>query len=185
MNRVFQYTAKQISINYGNALSKHFHEYVLRWLNIVTLKKFRLEQIHGNHLKKELLTKLNKVREAIIGGNFDEVPINDHIVFPFPQSELTLKFFAYVKHCLIPTFNVNPQRDNTEKQSLLDHHLHQGKRKAIRRNRFNFIVRRQKKFSHFVQKIKNMDENRQVIIWFGKGGDGPSRQRVKHQESVF
>ncbi|KAL0216761.1 hypothetical protein P9112_008945 [Eukaryota sp. TZLM1-RC] len=52
----------------------------------------------------ELLTELNKVREAIIGGNFDELSINDHIVFPFPQPYLTLKFCPYVKHCLIPTF---------------------------------------------------------------------------------
>ncbi|KAL0218435.1 hypothetical protein P9112_004121 [Eukaryota sp. TZLM1-RC] len=81
--------------------------------------------------------------------------------------------------------NVNPQRDNTERQSLLDDHLHQGKRKAIRCNRFEFFIHRQKRCSHFVQKIKNMAENREVTIWVGKGGDGPSRQRVKTPKSVF
>ncbi|KAL0215395.1 hypothetical protein P9112_007579 [Eukaryota sp. TZLM1-RC] len=30
-----------------------------------------------------------------------------------------------------------------------------------------------------------MAENREVIIWFGKGGDGPSRQRVKTPRKRF
>ncbi|KAL0205379.1 hypothetical protein P9112_000686 [Eukaryota sp. TZLM1-RC] len=65
--------------------------------------KFQQQEIHENHLKNELLPKLDNVREAITGGNFDQLPSNDHIVFPFCQSELNLKIFAYVNHCLVPT----------------------------------------------------------------------------------
>ncbi|KAL0216515.1 hypothetical protein P9112_008699 [Eukaryota sp. TZLM1-RC] len=85
MNLVSHYTANQIAIEYGNNLSKQFVEYVLRWLNIITLKKFRLEQIQEIHLKKELLTKHIKVRKPLSVETLMNFLSMITLFFPFPS----------------------------------------------------------------------------------------------------
>ncbi|KAL0248490.1 hypothetical protein GEMRC1_003726 [Eukaryota sp. GEM-RC1] len=92
MSPIFHYTAKQISTNYANNMVKNFHDYVFRFFNLVTRKKVRLEQISDQVDKKELISKLNSVRDSIINGNFDDIPINNHKIFPYPLEELTLRF---------------------------------------------------------------------------------------------
>ncbi|KAL0241053.1 hypothetical protein GEMRC1_006288 [Eukaryota sp. GEM-RC1] len=94
MSPIFHYTAKQISTNYANNMVKNFHDYVFRFFNLVTRKKVRLEQINDQVDKKELISKLNSVRDSIIDGNFDDIPIADHEIFPNPREELTLRFFC-------------------------------------------------------------------------------------------
>ncbi|KAL0223770.1 hypothetical protein P9112_003160 [Eukaryota sp. TZLM1-RC] len=77
----------------------------------------------------------------------------------------------------------NPDfRPNT----ILDQLLINGDRRALRRNKFDFFVERQKRIMGFIEKIKLMANGRETIIWFGSGGDGPSRQSVKTpKEALF
>ncbi|KAL0244562.1 hypothetical protein GEMRC1_008644 [Eukaryota sp. GEM-RC1] len=105
MSSIFHYTAKQISTNYANNMVKNFHDYVFRFFNLVTRKKVRLEQINDQVSKKKLISKLNSVRDSIINGNFDDIPIEDHEIFPNQREELTLRFFAYLKFSLFPMFS--------------------------------------------------------------------------------
>ncbi|KAL0207435.1 hypothetical protein P9112_012063 [Eukaryota sp. TZLM1-RC] len=71
-------------------------------------------------------------------------------------------------------------------RTILDQLLINGDRRALRRNKFDFFKRMQKKrIIGFIEKIKLMANGRETIIWFGSGGDGPSRQSVKTPRKRF
>ncbi|KAL0218831.1 hypothetical protein P9112_004484 [Eukaryota sp. TZLM1-RC] len=63
--------------------------------------------------------------------------------------------------------------------------LQRGARKKLRRNKFDFFIRRQKRLTSFINKIKHLSEGRSTIVWFGNGGGGPSRQSVKSPRKRF
>ncbi|KAL0210346.1 hypothetical protein RCL1_004782 [Eukaryota sp. TZLM3-RCL] len=63
--------------------------------------------------------------------------------------------------------------------SVIQHYLERGRRRALRRNRFDFWIRKQKRFDHLWRHWKSLAGNLPIHIWFGSGGNNPSRQRVK------
>ncbi|KAL0224022.1 hypothetical protein P9112_003412 [Eukaryota sp. TZLM1-RC] len=70
-------------------------------------------------------------------------------------------------------------------RTILDQLLINVDRRALRRNKFDFFIRRQKRIMGLIEKIKLMANGRETIIWFGSGGDGPSRQAVKTPRKRF
>ncbi|KAL0219079.1 hypothetical protein P9112_004732 [Eukaryota sp. TZLM1-RC] len=77
------------------------------------------------------------------------------------------------------------RNDEQETISLLSQTLTNSTERILRRNKFDFVIRRQKRFIHFINKIKRLANNRETIIWFGNGGNGPSRQSTKAPNKKF
>ncbi|KAL0222912.1 hypothetical protein P9112_002302 [Eukaryota sp. TZLM1-RC] len=75
--------------------------------------------------------------------------------------------------------------DEQETISLVSQTLTNSTDRIVRRNKFDFVIRRQKRFIHFINKIKRLANNRETIIWFGNGGNGPSRQSTKAPTKKF
>ncbi|KAL0223108.1 hypothetical protein P9112_002498 [Eukaryota sp. TZLM1-RC] len=70
-------------------------------------------------------------------------------------------------------------------RTILDQLLINGDLQVLRRNKFDFFIRRQKRIMGLMEKIKLMTNGRETIIWFGSGGEGPSRQDEKTPRKRF
>ncbi|KAL0208931.1 hypothetical protein P9112_011518 [Eukaryota sp. TZLM1-RC] len=88
---------------------------------------------------------------------------------------------------------VPESEEEPEYASIMSGNLQRGVRKKLRRNKFDFFIRRQKRITSFTNKIKRLSEGRNTIVWFGNGGGGPSvkspqkrflKQIKKHFESL-
>ncbi|KAL0206394.1 hypothetical protein P9112_001701 [Eukaryota sp. TZLM1-RC] len=80
---------------------------------------------------------------------------------------------------------VPESEEEPEYASIMSGNLQRGARKKLRRNQFDFFIRRQKRINSFINKIKRLSEGRNTIVWFGNGGGGPSRQSVKSPQKRF
>ncbi|KAL0223931.1 hypothetical protein P9112_003321 [Eukaryota sp. TZLM1-RC] len=79
----------------------------------------------------------------------------------------------------------NDYEGNNVRRSLLKQQLYLSARKALRRNTFDFFIRKQKRFSSIINKVKKFANGREVKVWFGNGGGGTSRQKVKTPRKAF
>ncbi|KAL0220570.1 hypothetical protein RCL1_000424 [Eukaryota sp. TZLM3-RCL] len=68
----------------------------------------------------------------------------------------------------------------------INQQLHQSSQLSIRHHRFDFFIRKQKRFQSFVNIVKEtaQDPDR-VLIWYGRGTDFADRQRVKSPNKKF
>ncbi|KAL0227877.1 hypothetical protein RCL1_004020 [Eukaryota sp. TZLM3-RCL] len=63
--------------------------------------------------------------------------------------------------------------------NLIDQVLTESKRKVFRRVKFDFFIRKQKRFQHFWNKVKALARDKTIHVWFGNGGRNGSRQKTK------
>ncbi|KAL0231362.1 hypothetical protein GEMRC1_010766 [Eukaryota sp. GEM-RC1] len=75
--------------------------------------------------------------------------------------------------------------DQNMSKNSLERRLLNGNRPNLRRNKFDFFIRKQKRFDLFAQNLKNMAQGSQIRVWFGTGGASPSRQQVKSPRKGF
>ncbi|KAL0227094.1 hypothetical protein P9112_014418 [Eukaryota sp. TZLM1-RC] len=91
-------------------------------------------------------------------------------------------------HYLLEISTIGDYKDyegNNVGRSLLKQQLYLSARKALMRNTFDFFIRKQKIFSSIINKVKKFANGREVKVWFGNGGGGTSRQKVKTARKAF
>ncbi|KAL0214329.1 hypothetical protein P9112_006513 [Eukaryota sp. TZLM1-RC] len=99
-----------------------------------------------------------------------------------PNTYSAQSFQEYLIEISLPY--VPESEEEPEYASIMSGNLQRGARKKLRRNKFDFFIRRQKRLTSFINKIKRLSEGRNTIVWFGNGG-GPSRQSVKSPRKRF
>ncbi|KAL0222927.1 hypothetical protein P9112_002317 [Eukaryota sp. TZLM1-RC] len=106
-----------------------------------------------------------------------------------PNCYFAKNLHKYLNEIAMPLMWVPTQEEisnpDFRPRTILVQLLMNGDRRDLRHNKFDFFIRRQKRIMRFIEKIKLMANGRKTIIWFGSGGDGPSRQSVKPQGSAF
>ncbi|KAL0205447.1 hypothetical protein P9112_000754 [Eukaryota sp. TZLM1-RC] len=83
-----------------------------------------------------------------------------------------------LNHYLLEISAIGDYKDyegNNVRRSLLKQQLYLSARKAWRRNTFDFFIRKQKRFSSIINKVKKFANGREVKVWFGNGCGGTSR----------
>ncbi|KAL0223702.1 hypothetical protein P9112_003092 [Eukaryota sp. TZLM1-RC] len=100
-----------------------------------------------------------------------------------PNTYSAQSFQEYLIEISLPY--VPESEEEPEYASIMSGNLQRGARKKLRRNKFDFFIRRQKRLTTFINKIKRLSEGRNTIVWFGNGGGGPSRQSVKSPRKRF
>ncbi|KAL0223675.1 hypothetical protein P9112_003065 [Eukaryota sp. TZLM1-RC] len=100
-----------------------------------------------------------------------------------PNTYSAQSFQEYLIEISLPY--VPESEEEPEYASIMSGNLQRGARKKLRRNKFDFFIRRQKRLTSFINKIKRLSEGRNTIVWFGNGGGGPSRQSVKSPRKRF
>ncbi|KAL0224096.1 hypothetical protein P9112_003486 [Eukaryota sp. TZLM1-RC] len=100
-----------------------------------------------------------------------------------PNTYSAQSFQEYLIEISLPY--VSESEEEPEYASIMSGNLQRGARKKLRRNKFDFFIRRQKRITSFINKIKRLSEGRNTIVWFGNGGGGPSRQSVKSPRKRF
>ncbi|KAL0225718.1 hypothetical protein P9112_013042 [Eukaryota sp. TZLM1-RC] len=100
-----------------------------------------------------------------------------------PNTYSAQSFQEYLIEISLPY--VSESEEEPEYSSIMSGNLQRGARKKLRRNKFDFFIRRQKRITSFINKIKRWSEGRNTIVWFGNGGGGPSRQSVKSPRKRF
>ncbi|KAL0223107.1 hypothetical protein P9112_002497 [Eukaryota sp. TZLM1-RC] len=87
-----------------------------------------------------------------------------------------------LNHYLLEISTISDYKDyegNNVRRSLPKQQLYLSARKALRKNTFDFFIRKQKRFSSITIKVKKFANGREVKVWFGNGGGSTSRQKVK------
>ncbi|KAL0214652.1 hypothetical protein P9112_006836 [Eukaryota sp. TZLM1-RC] len=106
-----------------------------------------------------------------------------------PNCYFAKNLHKYLNEIAMPLMWVPTQQEisnpDFRPRTIIDQLLINGDRRALRRNKFDFFIRRQKIIMGFIENIKLMVNGRETIIWFGSGGDGPSRQAVKTPRKRF
>ncbi|KAL0213623.1 hypothetical protein P9112_005807 [Eukaryota sp. TZLM1-RC] len=106
-----------------------------------------------------------------------------------PNCYFVQDFREYLCETATPMARVPTQEEisnpDFRPRTILDQLLIYGDRRVLHRNKFDFFIRRQKRIMGFIEKIKLMANGRETIIWFGSGGDGPSRQSFKTPRKRF
>ncbi|KAL0210757.1 hypothetical protein P9112_009055 [Eukaryota sp. TZLM1-RC] len=93
-----------------------------------------------------------------------------------------------LNHYLLEISTIGDYKDyegNNVRRSLLKQQLYLNARKTFGRNTFDFFTRKQKRFSSIINKVKKFADGREVKVWFGNEGGGPSRQKVKTPRKTF
>ncbi|KAL0222843.1 hypothetical protein P9112_002233 [Eukaryota sp. TZLM1-RC] len=108
--------------------------------------------------------------------NIIQPPVMTHAS---PNCYFVQNFREYLYEIATPLMWVPTQEEisnpDFRPRTILDKLLRNGDRRALRRN----------KIMGLIEKIKLMANGRETIIWFGSGGDGPSRQAVKTPRKRF
>ncbi|KAL0214775.1 hypothetical protein P9112_006959 [Eukaryota sp. TZLM1-RC] len=106
-----------------------------------------------------------------------------------PNCYFAKNLHKYLNEIAMPLMWVPTQEEisnpDFRTRTILDQLLINGDHRALRRKKFDFFIRRQKRIMGFIEKIKLMANGRETIIWFGNGGDEPSRQAVKTPRKRF
>ncbi|KAL0218599.1 hypothetical protein P9112_004252 [Eukaryota sp. TZLM1-RC] len=100
-----------------------------------------------------------------------------------PNTYYAQSFQEYLIEISLPY--VPESEEEPEYSSIMSGNLQRAARKKLRRNKFDFFIRRQKRITSFINKIKRLSEGRNTIVWFGNGSGGPSRQSVKSPRKGF
>ncbi|KAL0227833.1 hypothetical protein RCL1_003976 [Eukaryota sp. TZLM3-RCL] len=121
--------------------------------------------------------------EAISESNLVWAASSKKIAHPPPLNQLTPNVYTVqgFSQYLIGMQMV----DAASGRTILQEYLFRGRRKAVRRVKFDFYIRKQKRFQHFWNRIRSLAGNRPIHTWFGSGGDSPSRQRTKVPRKEF